>query len=100
MRKSHISAIGSDQRSADFLVKPIERVLDAGLGDHLLLRHDHGWYDPGLPGGGTPKLFTYLSEFFLLKLRQAGGRANHFPGDAIESLPCLRSLKPPWPPLQ
>jgi phosphotriesterase-related protein len=65
-------AIGSDQMSDDFFLERIQRVLDAGLGDHLLLSHDRGWYDPALPGGGTPKPFTYLSETFLPKLRQAG----------------------------
>ena len=47
-------------------------MLDAGLGDRLLLSHDRGWYDPAQPGGGTPKPFTYLSEVFLPKLRAAG----------------------------
>jgi len=65
-------AIGSDHLSDDFFVEHIQRVLDAGLGDRLLLSHDRGWYDPALPGGGTPKSFTYLSETFLPKLRQAG----------------------------
>jgi len=65
-------AIGSDQLSDDFFLDRIQRILDAGLADHLLLSHDRGWYDPALPGGGTPKPFTYLSESFLPKLRQAG----------------------------
>jgi phosphotriesterase-related protein len=65
-------AIGSDQMSDDFFLERIQRVLDAGLGDHLLLSHDRGWYDPAQPGGGTPKPFTYLSETFLPKLRQSG----------------------------
>jgi phosphotriesterase-related protein len=38
----------------------------------LLLSQDRGWYDPALPGGGTPKSYTYLSEQFLPKLRAAG----------------------------
>jgi phosphotriesterase-related protein len=65
-------AIGSDHVSDDYFLEHIQRVLDAGLGDHLLLSHDRGWYDPALSGGGTPKPFTYLSETFLPKLRQAG----------------------------
>ena len=65
-------AIGSDHVGDDYFVEHIQRVLDAGLGDHLLLSHDRGWYDPAQPGGGTPKPFTYLSETFLPKLRQAG----------------------------
>jgi len=47
-------------------------MLDAGLGDRLLLSHDRGWYDPAQPGGGTPKPFTYISRHFLPKLRAAG----------------------------
>ena len=50
----------------------ILRVLDAGLGDQLLLSHDRGWYGPGDPGGGIPRPYTYINEEFLPKLRQAG----------------------------
>lgn len=50
----------------------IQRLLDAGLGNQLLLSHDRGWYDPALPGGGVPKPYTYLTEQFLPKLRAAG----------------------------
>jgi phosphotriesterase-related protein len=56
----------------DSYVRNINRVLDAGLGDHLLLSHDRGWYDPALPGGGTPKPYTYLHEEFLPKLAASG----------------------------
>ena len=50
----------------------IQRVLDAGLGGHLLLSHDRGWYDPDKPGGGAPRPFTYLVECFLPKLSAVG----------------------------
>lgn len=63
-------AIGSAED--DLLIDLIRRVLDAGFGNQLLLSHDRGWYDPALPGGGTPKPYTYLSEMFLPKLRAAG----------------------------
>jgi len=53
-------------------VENINRVLDAGLGDQLLLSHDRGWYDPAKPGGGTPRPYTYLSEVFLPKLAASG----------------------------
>jgi phosphotriesterase-related protein len=65
-------AIGSEHVSDEYFLEHIPRVLDAGLGDHLLLSHDRGGYDPALPSGGTLKPFTYLSETFLPKLRQAG----------------------------
>jgi phosphotriesterase-related protein len=50
----------------------IQRLLDAGLGDRLLLSHDRGWYDPALPEGGVPRPYTYLSNQFLPKLRTIG----------------------------
>jgi phosphotriesterase-related protein len=56
----------------DFFIDRIRRMLDAGLGDRLLLSHDRGWYDPAQPGGGTPKPYTYISQHFLPKLRAAG----------------------------
>ena len=53
-------------------VENINKVLNAGFGDQLMLSHDRGWYDPALPGGGTPKPYTYLSEVFLPKLEASG----------------------------
>jgi len=53
-------------------IENIQRVLDAGLGQQLLLSHDRGWYDPAQPGGGEPKPYTYLTETFIPKLRAAG----------------------------
>jgi phosphotriesterase-related protein len=55
-----------------YYLEHIQRVLDAGLGDQLMLSHDRGWYDPAKPGGGEPKPFTYLFEQFLPKLAAAG----------------------------
>ena len=65
-------AIGSDQFSDDYFVVQIQRILDAGLGDQLLLSHDRGWYDPAQPNGGIPQPYTYLTERLLPKLREAG----------------------------
>jgi phosphotriesterase-related protein len=63
--------IGDEQTDAGF-VERIQGMLDAGLGERLLLSHDRGWYDPAQPGGGTPKPYTYISERFIPKLRDAG----------------------------
>lgn len=65
-------ALGSEWVSDEEFIANILRVLDAGLGDHLLLSHDRGWYDPAQPGGGTPQSYTYLTDVFLPKLRAAG----------------------------
>jgi phosphotriesterase-related protein len=63
--------IGDPADDAMFIDR-IQRMLDAGLGEHVLLSHDRGWYDPAQPGGGTPRPFTYISEQFLPKLGAAG----------------------------
>jgi phosphotriesterase-related protein len=63
-----IGGWGEDETYVENIIK----VLDAGFGDQLLLSHDRGWYDPALPGGGTPKPYTYLSEVFLPKLEASG----------------------------
>jgi phosphotriesterase-related protein len=42
-------AIGSDGRDG-FYLERIQRMLDAGLGEQVLLSHDRGWYDPAQPG--------------------------------------------------
>jgi phosphotriesterase-related protein len=63
-----IGIVGEDEP----YIENINRLLDAGFGDQLLLSQDRGWYDPALPGGGTPKPYTYLSEVFLPKLEASG----------------------------
>jgi phosphotriesterase-related protein len=49
----------------------IKRLIDAGYEKQILISHDRGWYDAGNPGF-QPKPFTYISETFIPKLRQAG----------------------------
>jgi len=56
---------------SDVIFERVLRMLEAGLGDQILLSHDRGWYDPAQPGGGTPRPFTYLTETFLPRLRAA-----------------------------
>jgi phosphotriesterase-related protein len=58
--------------SDDLYLDLVQRALDAGLRDRILLSQDRGWYDPAQPGGGKPKPFTYLSETFLPLLSDAG----------------------------
>lgn len=53
----------------------LPRILDVvarGRISQLLLSHDMGWYDPALPGGGTARPYTALSESLLPKLRATG----------------------------
>jgi phosphotriesterase-related protein len=54
------------------LVTCIRQLLDAGFQDRILLSQDRGWFDPALPGGGTPQPFTYLVERFIPTLLDAG----------------------------
>lgn len=65
-------AIGGEKSDAYYLDR-IESALDAGLGDHVLLSMDRGWYDPSEPGGGEPDPYTHLPETFLPKLSDVVG---------------------------
>lgn len=58
------------------LVAAVLALLEAGYGDHMLLSHDAGWYDPAQPDG-QPKPdgirgYTALVEDFLPALRTRG----------------------------
>ena len=64
-------SIGNPQEDAQF-IGWLQRLLDAGFEDQILLSHDRGWYDPAKPGGGQPKPYTYLTEKFLPRLDAAG----------------------------
>lgn len=68
-------AIG-DHRTDDEYISWIQRLIAAGLTDHILLSHDRGWYDPLQPDGGVRKPYTYISEVFLPKLHAAGVDEN------------------------
>ncbi|NAZ81893.1 esterase [Kineococcus sp. R8] len=59
--------------------------LEAGQAGQVLLSHDAGWFDPALPGGGTPRPFTDLTGSFLPALRAAGVGA-----DVVDDL-CVRN---------
>ncbi len=80
-------AIGGG-RDDDFFIGRILAALDAGLGDHVMLSHDRGWYDPAQPKGGTPRPFTYMFEVFLPKLRAAG-----VDDATIEQLTCTNPFR-------
>jgi phosphotriesterase-related protein len=69
--------VGFDNMShdeEDRYVRLVLDALDAGLADHILLSHDHGWYRPGEPDGGASQVrgFTYLVRGFLPRLRREG----------------------------
>ena len=64
--------IGNQGRITDEqYIENIQRLLDAGLGDQILLSHDRGWYDPGNLDR-VPKPFTYINETFIPKMRASG----------------------------
>lgn len=65
-------AIGSQTFTDAWFIEHIERLLEAGFGDRLLLSHDRGWYDPSKPHGGEQLPYTYLSTIFLPALRASG----------------------------
>lgn len=64
--------IGGGESADRVHIERIKRLLDAGFAGQILLSHDRGWYDPAQSKGGFAKPFTYLTEFFLPRLAEAG----------------------------
>jgi phosphotriesterase-related protein len=62
----------ADAFDDDYYIRRILALLDAGLGDHVLISHDRGWYDPARLNGGVAQPFTYITEHFIPKLLAAG----------------------------
>lgn len=56
----------------DAVLALVLRALEAGLERQMLLSHDLGWYDPALPGGGSPRPYTHLMDWLLPALRAEG----------------------------
>lgn len=52
-------------------IQNIKKLIAAGYEKQILISHDRGWYDAGRPDY-QPKPFTYISETFIPKLRDAG----------------------------
>jgi phosphotriesterase-related protein len=50
----------------------VERFVEAGLLNRLLLSHDAGWYRPGEPGGGKFRPYTDLFDHLLPALAARG----------------------------
>jgi phosphotriesterase-related protein len=70
-------AIGAHDWFPDqhLMVDDVLALLEAGYGDHILLSHDAGWYEPGQPGGRPPagvRGYTALMTDFLPALRARG----------------------------
>jgi len=69
-----------DPEENPYYVDLVERVLEAGLEDRLLLSQDNGWYDPSEPGGGEQTPYTQFTDTFLPALREA------VPEETVEAL--------------
>lgn len=65
-------ALGNPDAPPDeTIIDYLKKLIDAGYEEQILLSHDRGWYDAGNPDY-VPKPFTYISESFIPKLRDAG----------------------------
>ncbi len=71
-RGAWIEYDGIGNRDDAWYVELVVRILDAGLGNQLMLSQDRGWYDPSKPGGGKFLPYTHLVDSFLPALRAAG----------------------------
>lgn len=65
-------ALGNANAPSDeIIIGYLKKLIVAGYSKQILLSHDRGWYDAGNPDY-EPMPFTYLSETFIPKLRDAG----------------------------
>jgi phosphotriesterase-related protein len=64
-------SIGSPEQD-ELCLDRIVRMVESGFAGQVLISQDRGWYDPAIPGGGSPKPYAYLVDLFLPKLRLAG----------------------------
>lgn len=65
-------AIGNANAPSDeTIIDYIKKLIDAGHLEQIMLSHDRGWYDAGNPDF-VPMPFTYISETFIPKMREAG----------------------------
>lgn len=65
-------AIGNANAPSDeTIIEYLKKLIDAGYEKQIMLSHDRGWYDAGNPDF-EPMPFTYISETFIPKLRDAG----------------------------
>ncbi len=71
-RGAYLGFDGLSPNKEDVYLKLVMDALGAGLGRHILLSHDAGWYRPGEPGGGAVRGYTYLVQGFLPRLRANG----------------------------
>ena len=71
-RGAYLGFDGLSPNREEVFLKLVLDALGAGLGRHILLSHDAGWYRPGEPGGGAVRGYTYLIERFLPRLRESG----------------------------
>jgi predicted metal-dependent phosphotriesterase family hydrolase len=55
--------VGSEGQTDEEHLERILCVLDASLGDRLMLSHHQGWYDLAQPGEYTRRPFVYISGF-------------------------------------
>jgi phosphotriesterase-related protein len=55
----------------EWFIEHILKLLEAGLGNQLLLSHDRGWYDPAAPGQHLEP-YTHLVDVLLPKLQAHG----------------------------
>jgi len=63
--------IGQGEEADQETARRIQWMLEAGFGDHLLISHDAGWYNPANPEEPA-RPFTHVVESFIPRLRSLG----------------------------
>lgn len=84
-------AIGAPWQEQEPMLEAVVALIEAGYGGQLLLSHDAGWYQPGVPAGqpeGGRRGYTALFDDFLPRLRAQGVGE-----DAVETMTVLNPAR-------
>lgn len=83
-----LDTVGAPYQEQKELLETVIALIESGFGDHLLLSHDAGWYDPaqpdGAPGGGY-RGYTALTTDFLPELLKRGISAEQVRRITVEN---------------
>jgi phosphotriesterase-related protein len=63
---------GLSEKSLEWHVSCVRAMAEADLLNRTLVSHDAGWFQPGEPGGGNYRGYTFLFREFLPRLRREG----------------------------
>ena len=85
---------GINARTAEWHLRCVKHMIDAGYTGQVLISQDSGWYRVGEPGGGQFNGYTYLFDSFIPALRDSGVEARSIRRLLVENPTRVLQRKP------